>query len=409
MHDWKVFNWLKDLSQWGETSCGVMRLAFSQEEAGARRYVIGLMEDLGMQVRMDAAANIIGRYEGSEPGLPSVAIGSHLDSVPHGGRYDGVLGVLAGLDVVRSFRETGFRGRHPLEVIIFSNEEGCRFSCTFFGSSAMMGLYAGELKKLGQLKDEQGISLEQALNQAGGELDKLGQAERKPQEFKAFLEMHIEQGAVLDEKGISVGIVEGISAPARYTLRLKGRADHAGATPMYLRRDALVGASEIVAGLETIVTNTSSTAVGTVGELHVYPGAVNVIPGEVSLSFDIRDIDLGKREIIVEKLKEMVKSVCSKRLLTYRFDEAFKINPIFLDSGLVSIIEKISQEMEMHALRMISGAGHDAMVMAKQVPTGMIFVPSKGGLSHCPEEETDEKDIAAGLGVLRETVRRLII
>lgn len=408
MPDLLIFDWLEELNKYGVTSQGVMRVAFSEGEKEAREYVKVLMETYGMKVRTDEAANIIGRYEGTETDLPAVAIGSHLDSVPCGGKYDGVLGILSGLEVVRLLQERGEKGRHPLEIIVFSNEEGCRYPCTLFGSSVMMGEFKKSWDEIREICDEQGISLAEGVKNLGGSPEKLALARRDPKEIKAFLELHIEQGAVLEEKGIAIGIVEGISAPVRFALRLEGKADHAGATPMHLRHDALLGAAEIMLALERIVTSTSSTGVGTVGQISVKPGAVNIIPGLVDLTFDIRDISLGTRDQVVSRLQEVIAKVCQARQLTYEFRETFNIAPVMLNKDIVALIEQVCTETGISALRMTSGAAHDAMVMSGHVPTGMIFVPSVGGISHNPLEYTREKDIEKGIAVLWEVVKRLI-
>lgn len=408
-NDFLIFHWLKEINHWGKTpEGGISRLAFSQEDKGARKYVIDLMEEYGMEVRIDEAANIIGKYAGTEPDLPAVVIGSHLDSVPSGGKYDGVLGVLSGLEVVRHLARNNIRGRHSLEVIVFSNEEGCRYPYTLFGSSVMMGDFHKPWEEIKNMQDEQGIKLVQEIKELGGKPEKLFLARRNPEQIKAFLELHIEQGLVLEDKGVSIGIVEGISAPIRFVLKLMGSADHAGATPMVLRRDPLMGASEIMLALERIVKETSVTAVGTVGQINVSPGAVNIIPGTVTLSFDIRDIDLAARNQIVRNLEKVIREVCQTRDLKYDFREIFNISPVMLDTQMISLIEQVCQEMEIPAIKMISGAAHDAMVMANHVPTGMIFVPSVAGISHNPSEYTRNEDIMKGVEVLGQTVLRLI-
>lgn len=408
MKEYLIFKWLRELDSFGNTPDGVMRTAFSPEEKEARSYVINLMKSYDLEVRTDAVGNTIGRTRGYEMEQPAVIIGSHLDSVPRGGRYDGVLGVLSGMEVVRYLWEKGLKSRFPLEVVIFSNEEGCRFSCSLLGSSVMMGEYAKTCSELNQIVDQEGINLAQAISFLGGKPEELMTARRNPKEIKAYLELHIEQGAVLEQLSYAIGIVEGIAAPVRLKLEIWGQADHAGATPMRLRHDALLAAAEITLALEEIVVSTSPTGVGTVGQLNVLPGAVNVIPGYCSLTFDIRDITCEARSRVLKQLKKAIAAACERRGLKYQLEETFSVAPVILDRQIADLIENACAEEGVRGYRMNSGAAHDAMIMANHVPTGMIFVPSVGGVSHSPAEFTREEHIKAGVDVLRGVALRLL-
>lgn len=344
---------------------------------------------------------------GCDASLPVVALGSHIDSVPSGGRYDGVLGVLAGIATVRRLRLAGRECKYPIEVIAFSNEEGCRYP-GLFGSSVMMGSFLLPDGGIESLVDSEGINLTSALSSVGGRPNELQKAFRRPEEFKAFLELHIEQGAVLEFFNKTIGIVEEIAAPVRLKLDIFGQANHAGATPMPIRRDALAAASELVLEMERLANSSIPTCVGTVGYLNVKPGVVNVIPGEVSMEFDVRDVNAEARDIVLFKLQAKIREVCDERKLTFALQETFRSEPVALDPDLPRLVEKVCLNYEIPHRRMVSGAAHDAMIIANSVPTAMIFVPSVGGFSHNSLEYTRDEDVLAGVRVLSEVVWRLV-
>lgn len=378
---------------------GITRLAFSNEEKEARAYVTTLMKELGMSISVDAIGNIRGRLAG-EQNLPAVTVGSHLDSVPFGGCFDGTLGVMCGLEALTCIKENGISHTRPLELIIFSCEESSRFNMATVGSKAMSGKL--NLEKLHQLKDKDGITLYEAAKVFGCDIDNLSALPSNT--FHSYLELHIEQGPVLEAKGVSVGIVTGIASPIRYELTLKGRADHSGATPMDMRKDALVGASEVILGIENIA-KLGKTTVATVGYAKATPAVLNVIAGEAILGIDIRDID---KEALLEadkRICQLIDEVCAKRGLSYELKELCRDFPTTLSPSIIELLEKEANALKIESLKLPSGAGHDAMHMdsvAKNV--GMIFVPCVEGISHNVAEMIDMNDVFKATEVLAKTI-----
>ena len=387
---------------------GMTRLAFSKEEKEARDYVKSLMQQCGMHIREDAIGNIIGRLEGEDPSLSSIALGSHLDSVPFGGYYDGTLGIMCALEAIRFFQENAISHKRALELIIFSCEESSRFNMATVGSKVMSGKLGVETLK--QLRDKEGISLYEAAKEFGCCVDALESAKRNKDELYCYLELHIEQGPVLSSQHIPVGIVTGIAAPFRYELTVHGKADHSGATPMNMRHDALVCASEIILGIETIASSKAgSTTVATVGFAQAIPGVLNVIPGEVKMGIDIRDIDQGNLEKADSLIKDLISQVTHKRGLTFTLKLLSKDFPTVLDSSLIELLEKEAKSLNIATLRLPSGAGHDAMHMPNIAQhTGMIFVPCKEGISHNVEEAIDMEDVYKATEVLTKSLIELM-
>lgn len=382
---------------------GITRLAFSQEEAQARTYVKKLMEAVGMSIKEDAIGNIFGRIEGELP-LPAVAIGSHLDSVPLGGCYDGTLGVMCGLEAIRSIKEKGIAHKRPLELIIFSCEESSRFNMATVGSKVMAGKLSKEALSL--LKDKEGMTLYEAAKAFGCAIENLESAKLSKDTFYAYLELHIEQGPVLENKGIPVGIVTGIAAPIRYELTLQGRADHSGATPMNMRSDALACAAEIILHVEKIAKEKAGeTTVATVGFANATPGVLNVIPGSVRMGIDIRDIDakaLEKAAVLIEK---GIEEIAQKRGLIYTLKELTHDTPVSLDKKIIEILEDEAKKLQIPTLKLPSGAGHDAMHMPYvSTHTGMVFVPCKEGISHNIAEEVNMDDVICATEVITKTL-----
>lgn len=398
---------VEDIAQFGrDEKGGWSRFVFTEEEREARDFIMGLMREAGLEVRVDAAGNIFGSREGTEPGLAPVAAGSHIDTVANGGMFDGVAGTMAAIEAVTVIHENGVRTRHPLEVIVFANEEGARFSNALWGSRAMLGIIQDE--ELYERKDADGMTVADAMRSFGLDPSRIGEARVEYQYYKAFVELHPEQSLILESEGISLGVVEAIAGTAWMKMKLRGRADHAGATPMHLRRDALAAAAEIVLGVEEAARNAaSSTLVATVGQLEVRPGGINIVPGEVEMSFDIRDIDLESREAFYEEMKRMAGDVCGKRSMELELDEIGKVMPVPLSPEVADLIEKACMEEGVSYRRMVSGAGHDSQIMALVSQAGMIFVPSIGGVSHSPEENTGWKDMENGANVLLNVLLRL--
>ncbi|PLX81964.1 MAG: Zn-dependent hydrolase [Desulfuromonas sp.] len=381
---------------------GVTRLAFTDADQEARRCLAGAMEDAGLEVQVDALGNMRGRRAGSED-LSPVMVGSHLDTVPEGGHYDGVIGVLAALEVVRALNDAGIVTRRPVEVVNFSAEESSRFGVATLGSKAMTGKLAGEA--LQNLKDADGISLRSALEKAGFEPERLESARLAPGQAHAFVEMHIEQGPVLESEGAPVGLVTAIAAPTRFRVTIAGRADHSGTTPMGMRRDALAGAAEIVLGVERIAAGKAEgRTVGTVGALRVEPGVMNVVPARVELGIDLRDIDGPRKRRTAEQVQAMMREVADRRGLEVDWEVLCDDAPVPLSERIVSVLEEAAAAAGVQARKMPSGAGHDAMNLAAITEAGMIFVPSVGGISHNVAEKSRMDDIAAGTEVLLRAV-----
>lgn len=385
---------------------GVTRLAFSPEEAELHQRVSHWLTDLGAKVKKDAIGNLIARWPGQDNSLPAVACGSHLDSVPQGGNYDGVAGVLAAVAAIRAIRDHGLLTRHPLEVIVFVSEESSRFKMATLGSSIMAGLDNGDHWL--DLTDSKGVSLREAATKNGAQLTKLDFARRRPQEFKAFLELHIEQGRVLEESENKIGVVTAIAAPTRWQVTLEGRADHSGATPMALRRDALAAAAELVLAVERRGWEESPyQSVATVGVLDLEPGAMNVIPGTVTIGIDVRGIHPDSIQRVVNGIAHDIKDIGQRRKVKTAIQKLSAGQPVTLDETMINTIETVCEELAIPHMLMPSGAGHDAMNMAKLTPTGLIFIPCKDGISHNPAEEASIDDIALGAEVLLHTLLKL--
>jgi len=384
-------------------SRGITRLAFSEEEAQARTYVKGLMQGIGMTIREDAIGNIYGRLEGELP-LSPVTVGSHLDSVPQGGCYDGTLGIMCGLEAMRAIKEHGIGHKRPLELIIFSCEESSRFNMATVGSKVVSGKLG--LEKLKTLKDKHGVSVYDAAKAFGCDVDALEEAKLGKNALYSYIELHIEQGPVLENKGIPVGIVTGIAAPIRYELVVQGKADHSGATPMSMRQDALACAAEIILGVESIGgTKAGETTVATVGFANATPGVLNVIPGTVTLGIDIRDIDKDNLEKATTLICNMIECTVTKRGLTYTLKELTHDAPTALDKKIIDLLTEEAENLDIDALLLPSGAGHDAMHMGEVAEfTGMLFIPCKEGISHNVAEEITMEDACKATLVLAKSL-----
>ncbi len=399
---------LERLAQFGRTpEDGVTRLTFTPEYQQALEAVAGWMAEAGLTTRIDAAGNLIGRREGAQPGLPAIALGSHIDTVINGGRYDGSLGVLSAIEVAHALAEDGLPTRHPLEVISFMEEEGTRWGTNMLGSRFMLGRITPET--MAERTDRQGVSIAQALAAAGLDPTRAREAARDPGALRAYVELHIEQGAVLESLGLPVGAVTGIAGPLFLALHLEGRADHAGATPMGLRRDALVAAAQLVLAAQQAAVAASPTAVATVGRLEVKPGAINAIPGEVFMTLDLRDIVEERRDRLERSMREAIERVTTAAGLRFRLEELSRHKPVLLPQHMVDMVAAACEAAGIPAHRLPSGAGHDAQIMASAVDTAMIFVRSREGISHSPREFTSAEDIRMGAEVLYRTTRALDI
>ena len=398
----KDFDAMAQLTAPGE---GINRLAFTDADWEGRQYIIDRMTDAGLTVETDDFGNVIGYKSGKNPELPVVMMGSHTDSVPNGGNYDGVVGVLSALEVIRSMIDDGYEHDHTIAVVSFMCEESGRFGNATLGSKAMRGELT--LQDLHRLVDKQGISLYEALK--GRNLNPDGietMAYKGP--VKSFTEIHIEQGKVLEHEQKTIGIVTGIAAPERFYVTIRGNADHSGATPMNLRHDALCGASKIILGIEEIASmQEEPPVVGTVGVVEVTPGAMNVIPGAVKLGVDIRSISKAARNSVVTLVKEFIDITAEKRGLSYTIETIAQDHPVEMHPAMIREIEEAVKSVGIEYMTMPSGAGHDAMHWAEVVPTGMIFIPCRDGISHNPAEFTEMDDIVTGVEVLDKVLRKL--
>ena len=372
---------------------GLTRLAFSKEDLEARKFLINLIEKNGFKLKIDNVGNIYAIYDdGCEADAKPVCVGSHIDSVPNGGFYDGTLGVMAGLEALTAIKEAGIKLKRPLWLINFSCEESSRFKTATIGSKIISGKLG--LQRLHELKDEDGISLFEAMSAAGFKPQNLDEAILKENSLHAYLELHIEQGPVLERSGISVGVVSGIAAPIRFEITIQGKADHSGATPMNMRSDALLAASHIIIAANKFAKS-KKTAVATVGYAHAKPGVLNVVPGEARLGVDLRDIDKASLEELNLELRNFVGELSS--------DE-----PVKLSEHAINLLEDEAKKLGIKTLTLPSGAGHDAMNLTKLASSvGMLFIPCVDGISHNTKEAINFKDAVAATRILTNALIRL--
>lgn len=391
---------LMKLAEFGKTDKGNMRVAFSEFDLKGREYVMSLMREAGLTVRIDAAGNIIGRREGTERSLPPIVFGSHIDCVPNGGYYDGNVGSLGAVEVAQALFENKVSTRHPLEVVIFANEEG-----GLIGSRGMIGeLHEPALNVV----THSGKTVREGIRFIGGDTEKLHEAARKKGDIKAFVELHIEQGGILDERKINIGVVEGIVGINWWNVTVEGFANHAGTTPMNKRNDALLAAARFIVAVNNVVTSVPGRQVGTVGRISVEPGAPNVIPGNVTMSLELRDLSAEKILDLFKKIQNEARVISLESGVRFSFSPIEPASiPAPTDERMRKLIAESAQELGLTSLLMPSGAGHDAQDMARIAPTGMIFVPSVGGISHSPKEFTKPEDIANGANVLLWTVLKI--
>ncbi|KXH80751.1 Zn-dependent hydrolase [Sporosarcina sp. HYO08] len=394
---------IKELSKFTATpGQGVTRLTYSAEDLQARKYIKEKMKDYGLTVTEDGFGNIFGKLDGTLENAPSVIAGSHFDSVPNGGAYDGTAGVVVGLEVAALFQEHNLKPAYPLEIIAMVEEEGSRFGGGLMGSRGMMGLLTEE--DFNTLSDHDGVLAIEAMQKIG--LDPTKPKVRDPQSIKAFLELHIEQGPILEEKGIDVGIVEAIVGLAQLEVTVQGQAGHAGTTPMNRRADALVSAAKIIAALPELATEESADTVITTGRLNVFPNGANVIPDKVVFTLDIRSGDEAHVKSALQKVKALM-ATYDKDGIQIAVEEQLFIQPKKMDEKIKELFKTASDELGIPYHSMNSGAGHDAMVFSDYTASGMVFIPSKDGLSHCPEEWSDASHLAAGTDILFKTAVRL--
>jgi N-carbamoyl-L-amino-acid hydrolase len=379
----------------------------SEPNRKARDYLVSRLEDAGLSVRVDAVGNVVGRWipEDVDDGVPAVATGSHLDSVTEGGIFDGVLGVYAGLEGVRAMQAADVDVSRPIEVVAFTEEEGGRFSDGVLGSSVAIG--ETSVEDALSLTDSDGTTLGEALEGIGFQ----GDGRIDAADWESWIELHVEQGTRLESADVPVGVVTDITGTIRCHIDIFGEADHAGTTSMEARTDALPAASELVLDLEReacrIVAEHSETAVGTVGQFDVEPGSINVIPGKVHLGIDIRDVHAESMELLVERVRDSLARLERDRHVETTFERPYNIEPITMADQCVNAVEKAADRIDIETIALHSGAGHDTMQIAKVTDAGLIFAPSRDGVSHSPLEWTDWSDCAVNASILAEALHDL--
>jgi N-carbamoyl-L-amino-acid hydrolase len=397
---------LTSLAEFGKNpEGGVSRLGFSREDQAARAWLVARMKEAGLEVWVDAAANVHGRRAGTQAALPTILFGSHIDSVPKGGNFDGDVGSLGALEVMLALRDEKAATRHPFEMVVWSNEEGVHFGKGVFGSRmAARGPDEGEL----DARDEEGVTLADWLRRYGADPARIGEARLDPRRVAGYLELHIEQGGVLDRGGIQIGVVQGIVGIDRYHVTLEGFANHAGTTPMAERRDALVAAARLVLAVREEVMARPGRQVGNVGFLQVLPGAPNVVPGLVRLPVELRDLDRRVIDDMAARIRARAEAIGKETGVAVTMERYATDEPALTDPALQDLVEATARGASYSTLRLPSGAGHDAQSLGRAgIPIGMIFVPSKGGISHSPRELTEWDDATRGAEVLYRVLKAL--
>jgi len=386
---------LKALSEFGKNpQGGVSRVAYSEADRQGREYVMSLMRSAKLDVSIDAAGNLVGRREAANNNdrLPSILFGSHIDSVPEGGNYDGDVGSLGAIEVAQTLAESNVMLRHPIEVIVFQNEEG-----GLIGSEAVIGaLTEREL----DLVNKSGKTVREGIKFLGGDVSKLASVKREKGSIAAYLELHIEQGGTLEAEKIDIGVVEGIVGINWWDVTIEGFANHAGTTAMNNRQDALLAAARFIEAVNRVVTSVPGRQVGTVGRIQALPGAPNVIPGKVVCSLELRDLDATKIQMLYQKIRAEADQIAKSNRVTFNFKDLNANIPAPTDPRIRAIIDSSAKELGLSTKLMPSGAGHDAQDMARIGPVGMIFIPSIGGISHSPKEFSRAQDIENGANVL---------
>jgi len=391
---------LTELARFGKTpEGGTNRVAYSETDLQARLYAMNLMRQAKLEVSIDAAGNIIGRSRGSDATLKPLMIGSHIDSVPAGGSYDGQVGSMGAIEATQTLAENNVRLRHPLEVVLFQNEEGGTI-----GSAAISrGLTEKDLSIVTNSKK----TIREGIKFIGGDPDNLAGAVRKKGDLAGYVELHIEQGGILHKEKINIGVVEGIVGVYWWDVTVEGFANHAGTTPMNQRQDALLAAAKYVDAVNRVVTSMPGRQVGTVGKIQAFPGAFNIVPGKVTTSLGLRDMDATKIQMIFEKIQVEVRQIETVTGTKFDFKPISDSQPAPTDARFRRVIDEAAKQLGLTTKLMPSGAGHDAQEIAALCPIGMIFVPSRDGISHSPREFSRPEDITNGANVLLHTLMRL--
>ncbi len=396
----RLENRIMELAKYGLQENGeTERVAFSDADIEAQKWVMNTMVNLGLDTYIDFAGNIIGIRKGKKD-LKPISFGSHIDRVPNGGNYDGCLGAMAALEVIETLNENNIRTKHPLEVIVFSNEEG-----GVMGSRAMSGHLSN---KAFEVVNSTGFSMGEGIMRLGGDTTRIAEVKRDKGAMAAFLELHIEQGGILEQKELDIGVVEGIVGLKWWDVEFTGFANHAGTTPMDARQDALLAAAKFIVAVNEITNSFEGDQVGTVGRIKAEPGVPNVIPGKVITSLEIRDLSADVIEKVFQAIEEKGEEIAKTSKVSIEFRSLdTTADPALTDPSIQKEIRRSAEKLGLSTNKMPSGAGHDAQDMATIAPTGMIFVPSKGGISHSPKEYTSPEDMANGANVLLQTILAL--
>jgi len=397
----RLLNNLRKLSEFGiNKNKGNDRVAYSVYDIRAREYVKEYMENLGLKVEVDYAANIIGRKEGTNKKLKPIIFGSHIDAVPNGGHYDGPLGVIGGIEALETILDNNITTSHPLELIVFTNEEG-----GVFGSRAL----AGKLNNnaLG-VKTASGFTNGEGVDRLGGNQKKIFEVIKSSNDYHAFVELHIEQGNILNKSNVDIGVVTGIVGLKWWDVVIEGFANHAGTTPMDERKDPMITAADFILLVRNVISEIPGNQVGTVGKIEALPGAPNVIPGQVKLSLEIRDLDESKIDFLFREIEKKAQIIAVENETNISFSSIdINANPALMNKQIQSLITDAATELNYSFKKMPSGAGHDAQDMAIIVPSGMIFIPSVDGISHSPKEFSTDEAVYKGVNILLNTILKL--
>ncbi|TVP90847.1 M20 family metallo-hydrolase [Alkalibacterium sp.] len=397
---------LGELSKIGLTDDnGSRRPGFSIEEKEAKNKVIAWMKEAGLSVRTDGAGNVFGRLDGKNPNKPVIMSGSHVDTVPNGGHFDGALGVLSSLEVAQAWKDTGYIPEKPFEVAVFTDEEGARFNGGLTGSEAMMG--DSDMDALLQKRDFDNRLFEEVIKDVGLNVEGFSQAKRSHSEIESFVEVHIEQGKRLERENLPCGIVTGIAGPYWLKLTFKGKAGHAGNTPMNDRQDALVTAGQFIHFISHLPQKISESAVATVGNIEVKPNGTNVIPGEVIVYVDIRDIFKEDRQKLVDNIKQAAEELARPREIEVVYETVHDVLPVPVKEALQEKMAEAVRESGIKPYYLSSGAGHDAMIIGHHLPSALLFVRSREGISHNPEEWSDLNDCIKAVQILKKYIEKL--
>ena len=397
---------IEQLAEYNDTpGHGVSRFSYSPQDEKARAYITDLCKELGLEIRVDAVGNIFARLQGKDPSLPPIMTGSHIDSVKHGGKFDGMAGAVCSLEAVRVMVEGGYEPQCPIDLVFFAEEEGSNFKIPAFGSQLLAGILG--IDDLKTITADNGLTAYELIRQAGYRPADLPQEVLKKGDVRAMIELHIEQSVRLEREGVPIGIVSGIAGLRWFEVRFEGQANHAGATPMHLRADPMAAASQVIAQVKHMAPKAGPTAVATVGKLDVLPNIANVIPSQVRFVVDIRDVQQSAIDQVSAQLKEAVEQAAADNGLSYEIIPVTSNDCITIPAYLTKALEDSAKRLGLDYIFMPSGAVHDASSLADICDVAMLFVPSIGGRSHVPEESTKYEDLKAGADVLLLTLLQL--